>query len=164
MLPQSWRPYGGQDGEENVQRVDLQWTWQGEWCQTPETWSEQEWYFGLWRLNQNTRFFLYLLFCSSSNLLGSLYNRANKKAILKTCNIWDTDYNSDNWEHDNLYDMTIKSDTGQHSQFSIVAHNMENYIEFLDLKQIIISRLCMKMFVTSPYCDAVAPFSVASIG
>ena len=34
--------------------------------------------------------------------------------------IWDTDYNSDNWKpeyHDNLCYMTIKSDTGQHLQF-----------------------------------------------
>ena len=30
------------------------------------------------------------------------------------CDIWDTDYNSDNWEPEF---MTFKSDTGQHLQF-----------------------------------------------
>ena len=37
-----------------------------------------------------------------------------KNTILETCDIWDTDCNSDNWKPES---MTIKSDTGQHSQF-----------------------------------------------
>ena len=36
---------------------------------------------------------------------------------LVTCDIWDTDYNSDNWEPEFICDLTFKSDTGQHSQF-----------------------------------------------
>ena len=49
------------------------------------------------------------------------------KTILETCDIWDTDYNPDNWKPDIMtimtnYYLTIKSDldirtSGQHSQF-----------------------------------------------
>ena len=38
-----------------------------------------------------------------------------EKTILETWDIWDTDYNSDNWEPE-CY-LTINCDTGQHSQF-----------------------------------------------
>ena len=35
-----------------------------------------------------------------------------------TCDIWDTDYISDHCEPEfNLCNLTVKSDTGQHSQF-----------------------------------------------
>ena len=37
-----------------------------------------------------------------------------QRAILETFDLWDTDYNVDNWEPEF---MTIKSDTGQYSQF-----------------------------------------------
>ena len=39
------------------------------------------------------------------------------KKIQETCDVWDTEYNSDNLEHDNLCALTINSDTGQHLQF-----------------------------------------------
>ena len=38
-------------------------------------------------------------------------------AILETCDIWDTDYNSENLNSWNLCDLTFNCDTGQHSQF-----------------------------------------------
>ena len=43
-----------------------------------------------------------------------------KGPIIGTCDIWDTDYNTDNlrtWIHDNLCYLTINCNTGQHSQF-----------------------------------------------
>ena len=43
-----------------------------------------------------------------------------KKTILETCDIWDTDYNSDNWEPEFvtiIVYLAINCDTGQHSQF-----------------------------------------------
>ena len=50
-------------------------------------------------------------------------NRTMTKTIWGTCDLWGTGYNSDNWLnlrtwiHDNLCAMTIRSETGQHSQF-----------------------------------------------
>ena len=42
------------------------------------------------------------------------------KTILETCDIWDIDYNSDNWDPEFMaifVYLTINCDTGQHSQF-----------------------------------------------
>ena len=39
-------------------------------------------------------------------------------SLIESCDIWDTDYNSGNWEPEFMTNfVTIKSDTGQNSQF-----------------------------------------------
>ena len=40
--------------------------------------------------------------------------------FLETCDMWDTDTDTDNWIHDNLCDLTIKSDTAW-TAFAILA-------------------------------------------